>query len=144
MEHESTKLYGEAASLLDSIFEKCESMEGGWDSLINHLAAINDHFETEKEFYHYYFKFIMHIYWRIKPWDSPQVFNQVTAREVPIRQDGKIKHTPGFSVWNYDYNMYRWALDKGLWDWMSPSSFSIPEEILTPSELQRFKKKAGL
>ncbi len=144
MEHESTKLYGEAAAILGKIFDKCESMGGGWDDLLNHLAAINDHFDTEKEFYHYYFKFIMHVYWRILPWKEPQAFNQISVRDVPIKQGNKTKYVSGFSVWNYDYKMYRWALNKGLWDWMSPSSFTVPEEVLTPAELQRFKKKAGL
>lgn len=142
MDRESTKLYGECAYLLDKILDKCESMDGGWDELINYLAAIDDRFDTEKDFYYKYYKFIRQVYWRIKPWNEKQPFNQVQRKEVPIKHDGKLVHVDGFSIWNYDYKMYMWAINRGFTYGMNPSMIDVAAEELTPAELKRFEKKA--
>lgn len=141
MERESTKLYGECAYLLDRVFDKCESMDGGWDELLNHLAAIDDKFDTEKDFYYKYYKFIRQVYWRIRPWHEKQPFNQVQKKEVLVKRDGKLMHVDGFSIWNYDYKMYMWAVNRGFTYGMSPSMIDVSEEELTPAEIKRFEKK---
>lgn len=139
---EVSKLYGECAYLLDKIFDKCESMDGGWDDLINHLAAIDDSFETEKEFYYNYYKYIRNIYWRIVPWDKAQKFNKVSKKEVMVKCDNKIKHVPGFCIWNYDYKMYLWALKNSHTYGMNPVMLDVAECEVTPAELRRLNKMA--
>ena len=139
---EVSKLYGESAYLVNKIFDKCESMEGGWDELINHIATIDDRFETEKEFYYEYYKFIRNVYWRIATWDEGQKFNQVDRKEVYTKGKDKVGYVPGFCIWNYDYKMYMWALRNNHTYGMSTSMIDIAEEDLTPAELKRFEKKA--
>lgn len=143
MDKESTKLYGECAYVMNNIFNKCESMINGWDELLNYLGSIDDtQFENERDFYYYYFKFLNFIYWRIHTWTEPQKFNKVRRKEVEKKVDGKIKKVPGFSIWNYDYKMFLWALNHHHTYGMNPSMIDVAEEDLTPAELKRFEKKA--
>lgn len=141
---DETKLYGECAYLLDKIYDKCESMEGGWDDLINHIASIDDtKFETERDFYFRYYKFLSNIYWRISRWDCAQKFNQVRKKEVYYKNnEGKIVTEPGFTIHNYDYKMYIWALNRSLTYGMNPIMIDVAECELTPAELRRLNKMA--
>lgn len=142
MNDEATKLYGECAYLLDKICDKCESMNGGWDDLLNHLASIDDtDFGAEGNMYHLWYKFLMHVYWRIRNWDEPQEFNQVRHKDVYWKVDGKIKTVPGFSLYNYDHKMYIWALKHGFSYGVCPRDIEFPESELTPAELKRFNQK---
>lgn len=143
MESEATKLYGECAYILDKICEKCDSMEGGWDDLINYLAEIDDtQFETERDYYYYYYKFVSRIWWRIRNWSEPQAFNQVSKKEVAVNREGKVKYVDGFSIWNYDYKMFMWAMNRKFTYGMNPSMIDVPADELTPAELRRFEKRA--
>lgn len=143
MNDEATKLYGECACLMDKIFDKCETMLDGWDDLINHLAEIDDtQFETERDFYYYYYKYLRNVYWRILKWDEPQPFNSVHKKEVDVNENGKIVHVSGYSIWNYDYKMFLWAVNRGLTFGMNAAMIDVAEQDLTPAELKRFEKKA--
>lgn len=142
MEEQPTKLYGECAYLLDKIFDKCESMKGGWDILLNHLASIDDTaFSTEGNLYHLWYKFLMHVYWRIHNWEEPQGFNQIRRQKIYWKIEGKTKTVDGFSIWNYDHNMYMWALKHNFSWGICPQDIQVPECELTPAELKRFEKK---
>lgn len=142
MNKESTKLYGECAYLLDKIFDKCETMNGGWDLLIDYLASIDDNqFQSEEEFYHYYYKFIRNVYWRIHRWGEAQDFNKVRKKEVDKRVEGnKTKKADGFVIWNYDYKMFLWALRKNHTWGLNTSMIEVAIEDLTESELKRLEK----
>lgn len=143
MNDEATKLYGECACLMDRIFDKCEAMVDGWDDLINHLAEIDDtQFETERDFYYLYYKYLRNIYWRILKWDEGQPFNQVHKKEVAKKIDGKIVHVSGFCIWNYDYKFFIWATNNNHTYGMNCSMLDVSEEELTPAELKRLTKMA--
>lgn len=143
MEVEQTKLYGECAYILDKIFDKCESMNGGWDELLNHLAAIDEtQYETDREYYFGFYKFVRQVYWRIHNWDESQGFNQVRKQEVQKKVEGKIRLRDGFSIHNYDYTFFKWAMEHNHTYGMSPSSIEVAAEDLTPAELKRLTKMA--
>lgn len=142
MDRESTKLYGECAYLMNKICDKCEVMTDGWDDLINYLTEIDDtQFEEERDFYYYYYKFLRNIYWRIHDWKESQEFNQVSKKGVYANHNGKVKTVDGFSIWNYDYKMYIWAINRGFTYGMNPSMIDVPADELTPAELRRFEQK---
>lgn len=142
MEEQPTRLYGECAYLLDKIWDKCESMHGGWDELIDHIASIDDTaFGSEANTYHLWYKFLMHVYWRIHRWTEPQSFNQISRKQIYWKVDGKSKVVDGFSIWNYDHKMYIWALRRGFSYGICPRDIEVPESELTPAELKRFSQK---
>lgn len=146
MDKEDTRLYGECAYLLDKIFDKTEEM-GGWDELINMLACIDDiKFKTEQELYSYYYKFIRNVYWRIHSWEEPQPFNRITKQQVALSVSNdavpKAKLADGYLIWNYDYKVFRWALERGLTYGMSTGGIEVPASLLTPAQIEHYNKKA--
>lgn len=137
------RLYGECAYLCDKIFETVEKWEGKWDDLINMIAAIDDlSLKTDEEIYRRYYKFLQSIYWRIQSWNEGQKFNRVSRKEVYAKCDGQLVTVPGFSIWNYDYKMYLWALDRGYTYGMNPSMIDIAEAELDAASLKRLEIKA--
>lgn len=140
---EATKLYGECAYLLDKIFEKCESMEGKWDELIDLLAEVDDtQFESERDLYYYWYKFLRNVYWRIYPWDEKQAFNRVTDREVYMTKDGKTTTVEGYCIWNYDHKLFKWVVNRKLLGYTSTREIQVPKELLTEAEKYRFNNMA--
>lgn len=143
MDKEETKLYGECAYLLNKIFDKTETMEDGWDELINMLASIDDtQFKTEQELYNKLYKFARNVYWRIRTWKEPQKFDQFRiAKSIAVVIDNKVKYEDGFTIWNYSYKIFLWALDKGYVPYMSTQMIQIPRSMLSEAEIKRFESK---
>lgn len=141
MDKEDSRLLGECAFVADKIFDKCESMEGGWDDLLNMIASIDDFsLKTEQDLYNYHYKFLQNVYWRIHSWDVAQEFDRVFDKEVYAERDGKLRHVEGYSIWNYSYKVFKWAVQRGFTYGMGTQMLDVPKDILTEPEIKRFEK----
>lgn len=141
MEEEKTRLYGECAYVTNRLIDKFtedDKLSDKWDGFIDRLTSIDDcHFETERDLYLYY-KFLVQIFWRTRTWQEGQPFNRVSKKEV-YAKDSKV--VPGYTIWNYDYKMFLWAVKNNHTYGLSPSAIDVTEEELAPAELKRFEKK---
>lgn len=123
-----------------------EDRIGPWDDLANLVASLLDSHRTSspqvlaQEVY----PFLFRLYFRIKRWDKPAPFNQVSrsTRQVPNPKH-PLYHdeAPGFLFSNYDFKVYQWAVSLKQSDFIANNELWIPETALTPAQIRRLTNR---
>lgn len=122
-----------------------EDRIGPWDDLTNLVASLLDSHRTSspQTLARVVYPFLFRLYFRIKRWDKPIPFNQVSRA---TRQVQSPKHpqyhdeAPGFLISNYDFKTYSWAVSLHLSDYIDNNSLWVPTSVLAPAQLKRLEK----
>ena len=142
--HEASLEWGAICNIVDRISDVEEKI-GPWDDLINMVANIFDTESQSKDNKHLamdVFPFFWHLYYRIRAYDKPVPFNQVSAMKQSTSAEGKQyrEDKDGYMIQNFDYKTYLWAKKLGFGDYICPGWLWVAKEALTPAQVQRFEK----
>lgn len=126
--------WGCVTNLLDKIISIEDKIEGGWPELIDMVADSMTEEGEKKDPVSVFFNlygFMFRLYYRIKYDPVRQPFNRASYNEK-----NKL-----FTIDNYDYKTFVWAIDNGLSGGISNSHITIPEEKLSKKQIERLKMK---
>lgn len=132
--HEVTIEWGCVTNLLDRIALIEEKIDGGWGEMIDMIGDAIAEESVNKDpasvFFNLY-GFLWRLYFRVKQNPVRQPFNRYSFDE---RNDC-------FTILNYDYKVYCWAIQNGLGKGISGSYITIPAEKLTDKQVAALKQR---
>lgn len=132
--HQLNLEWGCITNLLDKISNLEDKIEGGWPELIDMvsdamtLEAMNKNPATA--FFNLY-GFMWRLYYRVKNNPTRQPFNRYSYDEK----------NQWFMIYNYDYKIYCWLVEKRLADGICGGYATIPEEKLTDEQIALLKRR---
>lgn len=144
--HDTSIEWGCICNLADRI-ATVEEKIGPWDDLINLVADIFDSEGQSLDHKHLAFDvypFFWHLYFRVRAWDKPVPFNQVSKMKQSVAIDGKQyqEEKEGYMITNYDYKTYLWARKLGYGDYICNNWLWVERDKLTAAQIRRFDKLA--
>lgn len=117
--------WGCITNLMDKISTVEDSIEGGWQELVDMVADAMTEEGEEKDpasaFFTLY-QFLWRLYYRIKANPEKKKFNIYSASDEQ------------YWVTNYDYKAFKWAKKKGLVEEIDNLVIKIPKSKLTADE----------
>lgn len=126
--HDLNLEWGCITNLMDKIIAIEGQIEGGWPELGDMLGDAMTEEGCNKDpvsaFFHLY-GFMFHLYFRLKANPTKQPFNRFSYDE----------RTSQYYITNYDYKLYKWAIEKGFKEWIDNLTIIIPKEKLTDKEI---------
>lgn len=131
--------WGCITNLMDKISNIEDSIEGGWEELVDMVAdaAMEEgeaKTEPEKLFFTLY-QFLFRLYYRLKNNPEKRPFNIITT----VEHNG----TESFMVQNYNYSMFKWLRACGFEKEITNDFVIIAKDKLTDKHRRAFERKAA-
>lgn len=129
-------LWGSISNKIDKIETEADRLN--WDQIIDMVAdAFNDPAPDPLDLFLTLYQFTFRLLYRLKSMDKPEPFNQISkTTRLENHQD-----TTYYQVKNYDYRMFKWALNRNYTQYLTNDWFLVPETSLSPSEKRKFENK---
>lgn len=124
--------WGSVCNLADKISDVEQTIDGGWDELIEMVAeAITDEgtVKSTSVIFSYLFNFLYNLLFRIKTNPVKQPFNVIS------KLDG------AYRITNYDYKSFKWAKSNELSSKITTEYIDIPAEKLSDSQKKTFDER---
>lgn len=133
---QSELAWGSVANIIDKIGDIEETIDGGWDELINMLADAMTEEGTTKSTataFCYLFNFVYNLLFRLRSNPSRRPFNIVSK----INVDGK----EAYRITNYDYKSFKWAKSNDLILNIDNDCLDLSASALTEAQRNAFDKR---
>lgn len=136
--HATALEWGCITKMIDRIGSIEETIEGGWDELLNMIADMVEENSQEKDaakVFFYIYQFIFRLYYRLKRNPEKRAFNQISKITITGKEVYRIA--------NYDYKTFKWAKENGLVMELSNDCLDLPEDKLTINQRRAFDRRIG-
>lgn len=128
--------WGSVSNLIDKISEIEETIDGGWDDLVEMVAdtiAEEGTVKSSSVIFSYVFNFMYNLLFRLE--------SNPTKRDFNIISKTKIDEKDAFKIENYDYKSFKWAKEKELAFKIDKDSLYILEDKLSESQKKSFNNR---
>lgn len=136
--HATALEWGCITKMIDRISSIEETIEGGWDELLNMIADMVEENSQEKDaakVFFYIYQFIFRLYYRLKRNPEKRAFNQISKITITGKEV--------YRITNYDYKTFKWAKENGLVMELSNDCLDLPEDKLTINQRRAFDRRIG-
>ena len=130
--------WGSIANLADKISDIEETIEGGWDELIDVVAdAMTEEGTTHStaKAFSYLFNFMYRLLFRLKADPTKRDFNQISKETT----EGK----EVYRITNYDYKAFKWAKSENIIGWIGDDYIDLPTEKLNDKIRRTLDRRIG-
>ena len=128
--------WGSVSNLIDKISDIEETIDGGWDDLVEMVADIITEEGTVKSssvIFSYVFNFMYNLLFRLESNPVKRDFNIISKTKI----DGK----DAFKIENYDYKSFKWAKENELAFKIDKDSLYILEDKLSEPQKKSFNNR---
>lgn len=136
--HATALEWGCITKMINRIGSIEETIEGGWDELLNMIADMVEENSQEKDaakVFFYIYQFIFRLYYRLKRNPEKRAFNQISKITITGKEV--------YRITNYDYKTFKWAKENGLVMELSNDCLDLPEDKLTINQRRAFDRRIG-
>lgn len=133
---QSELAWGSVANLIDKIGDIEETIDGGWDELINMVADAMTEEGSSKSTtttFCYLFNFMYNLLFRLRSNPTKRQFNIISKTVT----DGK----DVYRIENYDYKSFKWAKSEELIFKIDNDSLDILESKLSDTQKKAFDNR---
>lgn len=131
--------WGAVTNLADRISLLEDKIEGGWPELIDMIAdAMTDSSgEPPEKIFFYLYAFMFRVYYRVK--------HNLERRPLNVysREEWGSEKEEVYIISNYDFSVFKWAIDSGFVDRLSNERVIIPVDKLTTKQQHAFDRRCG-
>lgn len=128
--------WGSVSNLIDKISEIEETIDGGWDDLVEMVAdTITEEgaIKSSSVIFSYVFNFMYNLLFRLESNPTKKDFNIISKTRI----GGK----DAFKIENYDYKSFKWAKENELAFKIDKDSLYILEDKLSEPQKKSFNNR---